>query len=125
MKKIIAAFDGLKFSESARDYALDIAKQTHTHLVGVFMDDPSYTSYKIYELIGKEGVSAATLNTFEAKDQSTRDAAAKNFEKACQKQGIEYTIHHDRKIAIQALKHESIYCDLLIIHKIVTGYRHK
>lgn len=28
---------------------------------------------------------------------------------------MEYTIHHDRNIAIQELKHESIYTDLLII----------
>ena len=28
---------------------------------------------------------------------------------------MEYTVHHDRKIAIQELKHESIYTDLLII----------
>ncbi len=127
MKKIIAAFDGLKFSASTRDYAIDIAKQTNTHLVGVFMDDPSYSSYKIYELIAKEGVSANTLNKLEAKDQLTRDAAAKNFEKACQKVGLEYNIHHDRKIAIQALKHESIYCDLLIIDtgETLTHYKEK
>ena len=115
MQKIIAAFDGLKFSESTRDYAIDIAKQTKTHLVGVFMDDPSYTSYKIYELITKEGASVDNLNKYEAKDQATRDKAAKNFEKACQQEGLEYNIHHDRKIAIVALKHESIYSDLLII----------
>jgi len=127
MKKIIAAFDGLKFSESTRDYAMDIAKQTTTHLVGVFMDDPTYTSYKIYELIAKEGVSADSLNKFEAKDQATRDAAAKIFEKACLKEGLEFTIHHDRKIAIQALKHESIYCDLLIIDsgETLTHYKEK
>ena len=115
MQKIIAALDGLKFSAGTRDYAIDIVKQTKTHLVWVFMDDPTYTSYKIYELIAKEGASVDKLNKYEAKDQATRDAAAKNFEKACQKEGLEFNIHHDRKIAIQALKHESIYCDLIII----------
>jgi hypothetical protein len=39
MKKIIAAFDGLKFSGSTRDYAIDIAKQANTHLAGVFMEE--------------------------------------------------------------------------------------
>ena len=127
MQKIIAAFDGLKFSESTREYAVDIAKQTNTHLVGVFMDDPSYTSYKIYELITKDGVSADTLKKYEEKDQSTRTIAAKNFEKACQKEGLEHNLHHDRKIAIQALKHESIYCDLLIIDsgETLTHYKEK
>lgn len=79
------------------------------------MDDQSYTSYKIYELIAKEGVSLDKLKKFETKDKATRDAAAENFEKACQQSGLEYTVHHDRNIAIQQLKHESIYTDLLII----------
>ncbi len=115
MKKIIAAFDGLKYSQSTRDYAIDLAKQTDTHLVGVFMDDFTYTSYKIYELITKEGVSESRLKKLESQDQAKRSAAAENFEKACQKAGIEHSIHHDRKIALQELKHESIYTDLLII----------
>jgi uncharacterized protein len=115
MKKIIAAFDGLKYSESTRDHAIYIAKQTNTHLVGVFMDDPTYTSYKIYEMIMKEGASDDKLRKFEAKDKATRDAAAADFDKACQQPGLEYAIHHDRKIAIQDLKHESIYADLLVI----------
>ena len=115
MKKIIAAFDGLKYSGSTRDYAIYLAKQTNTHLVGIFMDDPTYTSYKIYELIVKEAVSEDKLKIFEAKDKATRAAAAENFEKACQQSGLEYTLHHDRNIAIQDLKHESIYADLLVI----------
>jgi nucleotide-binding universal stress UspA family protein len=115
MQKIIAAFDGLKFSESTRDYAIDIARQSSTHLVGVFLDDPTYTSYKIYDLMSKGGLAPESLNTLEEKDQSVRNMAATNFEKACQAAGLEFNIHHDRKIAIQALKHESIYSDLLII----------
>ena len=115
MKKIIAAFDGLKYSESTGDYAIYLSKQTNTHLVGVFMDDQIYTSYKIYDLIAKEGVSEDKLKKFEAKDKTARDAAAENFEKACKHSGLEYTVHHDRNIAIQELKHESIYADLLII----------
>ena len=49
MKKIIAAFDGLKFSVSTRDYAIQISQTNDAHLVGVFLDD--HTSYKIYDLI--------------------------------------------------------------------------
>ena len=90
MEKIIAAFDGLQYSESTRDYAVDLAKQADTHLVGVFLDDPSYTSYKIYDLIAKEGVSEDKLNKFELKDKSARAASSADFEKACQKAGLEY-----------------------------------
>jgi nucleotide-binding universal stress UspA family protein len=115
MKKIIAAFDGLKYSESSRDYAVNLAKQTNAHLYGVFMDDPTYTSYKIYDLIAKEGVSGEKLKKLEAKDKTTRRVATENFEAVCKKGGLEYTVHHDHNIAILDLKHESIYADLVII----------
>jgi len=127
MKKIIAAFDGLKYSESTKDYAIYIAKQSNTHLVGVFMDDPIVTSYNIYELIVKEGASGEKLKKYKAKDNATRAKAAKKFEMACQAGGIEYTVHHDHNIAIQELKHESIYADLLIIdsNETLTHYTEK
>jgi hypothetical protein len=115
MKKIIAAFDGLKYSSATSHYAVNLAKQTHTHLVGVFMDDPTNTSYKIYELITNEGVSGEKLKQMEDADIATRKIASVKFEKACQEEGLEYTIHHDRNFALQEVKHESIYADLLII----------
>jgi hypothetical protein len=33
MKKIIAVIDGLKYSDSATEYAVHVAKQTGSHLV--------------------------------------------------------------------------------------------
>lgn len=115
MKKIILAFDGLKYSESTRDYGMYLAAQTKTHLVGVFMDDPTYTSYKVYELLTNDGLSPQKLKKMEEKDKATRQAAAADFEKKCQQNKLEFTIHHDRSIAIHELKHESIYADLLVI----------
>jgi hypothetical protein len=115
MEKILAAFDGLQYSNSTKEYAIYLAKQTATHLVGVFMDDLTYTSYKIYELVTKQGVSEEKLNQYRLKDKAIRDKAAHDFSTACQEAGIEYVVHHDRNIAIQDLKHESIYADLLII----------
>src|SRR5678816_3524880 len=100
MKKIIAAFDGLKYSEATKSYAVYLAKQTNTHLVGVFMDDPIYTSYKIYQLIVKEAASEDEVRKYQARDQDTRAAAEKKFETACQDSGVEYSIHHDRDVAI-------------------------
>lgn len=115
MKKIIAAFDGLKYSTCTRDYAVEIAKQSDAHLVGVFLDDATYTSYKIYELLADQGISESKLKKYEAKDKLTRKSASADFENACQKASLQYTIHHDHNIAINELKHESIYADLLII----------
>jgi hypothetical protein len=53
MKKIIVAFDGLKFSESTRDHAIEPAKQSSAYLVGVFLEDLSYHSYSAYDVIKK------------------------------------------------------------------------
>jgi len=115
MKKIIAAFDGLKFSQGTKRCALLLAKKTDAHLVGVFLDDPTYTSYKIYEAIKTDGLSDATLKKLEEKDKAIRTTASIGFEKACQQEGLEFTIHHNKNIAIQGLKQESIYTDLMII----------
>ncbi|HEY0678486.1 MAG TPA: universal stress protein [Chitinophagaceae bacterium] len=116
MKKFIAAIDGLKYSEGTTDYAVHLARQANAHLVGVFLDDFTYHSYKIYELVGDEveDIMERRLK-FEEKDESARRQAVSYFEDKCRGAGIEYTIHHDRNIALQELLHESIYADLLII----------
>ena len=114
MKKIIAAFDGLKYSANTADCAVDIAKQTGAHVTGVFLDDFTRTSYTQYDLV-KENASEREMRKYEAKDNDTRDEAAIEFETACRQAGVQYNIHRDRNIAIQELLHESIYADLLII----------
>jgi nucleotide-binding universal stress UspA family protein len=115
MKKIIAAIDGLKYSESTVQYAVQIAKQVNAHLVGIMLDDPTYTSYMVYDLIVKQKVTDETLKQFEEKDKKTRSKSAELFETACRKAGITFSVHHDKNIALQELLHESIYCDLLVI----------
>jgi hypothetical protein len=127
MKKITAAFDGLKYSQSTKDYAIEIVKHTTAHLVGIFLDDKFYTSYKIYDLIINEGVPIQKLKKYDEKDAETRRKAALDFEKGCQKAKLEYTIHHDRNIAVQEIIHESIYTDLLVIgaEETLTSYQEK
>lgn len=85
MKNIIAAFDGLKFSESTNKYAIEIARHSNTHLGGIFLDDFTYHSYKIYDLINDKGVSDLKLTQLEDKDSKAREESVKKFEIACQK----------------------------------------
>jgi nucleotide-binding universal stress UspA family protein len=124
MKKIIVALDGLKLSHSAVQYAIAIAAQEHAHLIGVFLDDITYHSYKIYELTNAEGVSESKRAALEEGDVEKRTQAAIYFNEACENAGIHYNVHHNRNIAIQELLHESIYADLLIIenHETLTHY---
>jgi len=116
MKKFIVAIDGLKYSPAATDYAVHLAKQAYAHLVGVFLDDFTYHSYKIYEMVSEEdeGIEQRRME-LENRDEALRSRAVTYFEKACQQAGLNYTIHHDRNIALRELLHESIYADLLII----------
>lgn len=120
MNKLIAAFDGLKYSTSTRDYALYIAAETKAHLVGVFLDDPTYTSYKIYELISDVDSPVQKMKELDETDKTTRAAAVADFETCCTAKKIPYTVHHDRRIAVTELKHESIYADLLVIQSAET-----
>lgn len=115
MKKIIVALDGLKLSKSAVQYAVAIAARQQAYLVGVFLDDVTYHSYKIYELTGPEGVSEGKRAVLEEADVETKEKSVAYFKLACDKASLNYSVHHDRNIAIRELLHESIYADLLII----------
>ncbi|NEU07589.1 universal stress protein [Flavihumibacter sp. R14] len=114
MKKIIAAFDGLKFSASTQQHALDIAPHDSL-LVGVFLDDFTHHSFKLTDMVGDEGVSAEKIKQLVDKDVLTRKESVAAFENGCQQAGIKYIVHHDKSIALQELVKETIYSDLLII----------
>ena len=115
MKKIIAAFDGLKFSESLAEYAVGIAKQSDAHLVGISLEDITYHSYLFYDLVDDRENIDTRIRKLDKKDIRKRRLSSLAFEAACQAAGINYSIHHDKSIALQELLHESIYADLLII----------
>lgn len=117
MKKIIAAFDGLHYSESTQQYAIDMALESNAHLVGVFLDDVTYHSYKMWQVVGNGGVDEEKWDMLEGRDKAARLEATALFDEACREAGLEFTIHHDRNVAINELLHESIYADMVIIDK--------
>ncbi|HEX6334580.1 MAG TPA: universal stress protein [Flavisolibacter sp.] len=116
MKKFIAAFDGLKFSESTQEYAIYAAKNCNAHLVGVFLEDFTRHRYSIAEVSTYNGADFDEhLKDLNHQEQEERDRAVSLFEEACTRNGVTFTIHRDKNIALQELLHESIYSDLLII----------
>ncbi len=127
MKKIIAAIDGLKYSDSTVKHAIGLARQSNAHLVGLMLDDFTYHSYKIFELAGDEGIDELKHRRLEKRDQETRKRSVIEFEILCKKAGINYSIHYDRNIALQELLHESVYADLLVIdsRETLTHYEEK
>ena len=125
MQKIVVAFDGLNYAKSSQDGAIYLAQLTGAHLVGVFLDDPTYNSYRIHEMLTKGSVTESSLRELNKTDAATRKAAAEKFSKACQKEGIHFSVHHDRHLALNDLKHESIYADLLMISSAETFTHYK
>jgi len=115
MKKISAAFDGLKFSKGTLAYALKFAKNSKTLLSGVFLESFLYHSYGLYDMVGSQGISQVKIKQLEEKDKETRRRSSAIFEKACKKARITYAIHHDENFALQELLKESIYSDLVLI----------
>lgn len=117
MKKIIAAFDGLKYNEATAEYAINIAKQSNAHLVGIFLDDLIYHSYRFKDLIEGDEVSDKKLKQMDEKDKATRKHAIDLFKKKCEHASLEFSVHHDKNVAVKDLLRESVYSDLLVLSK--------
>lgn len=115
MKKIIAAFDGLKYSASTERYATGLACREDRILTGVFLEDFTYHSYKLFDMVGSQGVSPEKVHSLMEQDAARRQEAVRQFTQACERSSIRNLIHQDRSIAIQELLRETIYADMLII----------
>ena len=117
MKKIIGAFDGYKFSESTRDYTIYIAKHSNAHLVGVFLDDLLYHSYRLSQVRFDGNSGQGNLKQLNKEDEEKRESAVHLFESEAQNAKLNYSIHRDKDAAFPDLLHETIYSDLLVIYK--------
>lgn len=126
MKKFIAAFDGLKFSEGTLQYAIYFAKASDAHLVGVFLEDFTRHSYSIADITRYEGDAFERhMHDLNERDKDERNDSIGRFEQACQDMSVNFSVHRDRNVAIQELLHESIYADLLIINAAETMSRYE
>jgi nucleotide-binding universal stress UspA family protein len=125
MKKYLAVFDGYKLSKSTMQYAIQLAKITKAHLIGVFLDEFIYRSYSAYKVMTRYQNYDSIIKKLDEKDKKKRDTAVLNFQTACEKSGINFSVHRDRSIASQELKHESMFADLIIINEYETFTRYK
>jgi hypothetical protein len=125
MLNFLAVFDGYKLSNSTIDYAMHLTKTLKAHLVGVFLDEFVYRSYSAYKVMTTHKNYEAVMKELDKKDSAKRDEAVKLFQKACAKSGISFSIHRNKSIALQELKHESMFADLIIINEYETFTNHK
>lgn len=113
MKKILLAFDGCHFSEGAFEFAKALNNLSPSLLTGVFSPLIDYSSLWSYSV----GVSGQLLvPALEDDDVETVGKNIDRFEASCRSAGIEYRVHKDfTDFALQALKKESRFADLLLI----------
>lgn len=116
MKKIIVAIDGLNYKNDTIEFAISMANHLHGHLVGLFLNDRTYHSYKIYAADAGKVMTDEEIKRAEAGDIELRQDAVRLFERACDLHQVPYSVHENRNIALPELIHESIYADLLIMH---------
>ena len=125
MKKFLAVFDGYKMSKSTLDYAIQLTQTAHASLVGVFLDEFIYRSYSAYKVMTTYNDYDKLIKEFDEKDKKKRDAAVLQFQKACEKSKITFSVHRNKSIALQELKHESMFADLIIINEYETFTKYK
>ncbi len=127
MKNFLAVFDGYKMSDTTMEYAIRLAKVANARLTGVFLDDFFYRSFSVYRVLTTHENYETVIKKLDAKDKKKRDEAAQRFQKASEKAKINFSIHRDKNIAIQELKHESMFADLIIINEneTFTTYKEK
>lgn len=116
MEKIIVAIDGLNFKAPTVEFAATMTFRLQGHLVGVFLHDSTYHSYKIYSMELGKLMTDKEIEREELKDRALRQNAIQEFESICKKHRIRYSVREDRDIALPELVHESIYADLLVIN---------
>ncbi len=125
MKKFLAVFDGYKISKSTMAYAQELAYFSNAHLVGVFLDELFYQTYNITKIMKNYEKPEEIIRQLDEKDKKKREDAVRIFEQSCAKAKINFSVHRNNKIALQDLKHESMFADLIIISEHETFSRYK
>lgn len=128
MKKFVAAFDGLRFSESTLTYSLQLAKKEKAKLYGLFLEDPYLHGYDMEDLLKKTGGSLSSRKReLDRIDAKTRAISISRFEQACKKADVACTIRKQHRLALDELLAECLYADLLVIssHEALRPHRQK
>ena len=119
MKKIIAAFDGLRFSASTLEEAISLAQRHSAHLVGVFLQEFVHTGFAVFEAVETQSYPAGKemVDRLHRQDAADSKASVDLFEKSCREAGLSHSVHCDKNSALEDILHESIFADILLIDR--------
>ncbi|MBS1685039.1 MAG: universal stress protein [Bacteroidetes bacterium] len=110
-KRIILAMEGDRLATSALRYAIDIAKDSGSVLIGVFLRDLKYAGFTYATMLGTDTTGYAVLG------QAEKAATEKNigtFEQKCSAAGVSHHVLMAQDAPIGALIEESAFADLII-----------
>ncbi len=114
MKNFLVVFDGYKIGAATLEYALQAAKTCHAGLSAVFLNDPSDRKDSAKKAAGSRGVLGPAKRMKDI-DKKKRELAIQQFQRACSKVFIPYTVNTEKKSSAKELVHDSMFADLLII----------
>lgn len=113
--KILAAFDGTKYSEGASKYAIEIAKLTNSLLVGVFIQDMRYINFTYAYAWDQPFVDMTSIEESQHAEREKINLNIKLFHHSCEEKGVKHKVHLDKGVPLQELMHESAFSDMIII----------
>lgn len=114
MNKVLAAFDGLKLSESTMEYAMYLAKEFENHITATFLEDIVFRPELNQGVTASFASGKAAASTLVKKETAILPAIEilkKEFNEAA----IKYDIQKSDLIAIQALLAASHFADMILI----------
>lgn len=115
MRKVLAVFDGLKYSDGASKYAIELAKATNSLLVGVFVQDMRYMNVAQAFTWDQPYIDFSSIEEIEREDKEKIDLNIALFNRLCNERGIRHKVHLDRGVPLQEVLRESIFADYIII----------
>ena len=118
MEKILLVNDTDRIDRSAIEFACYMAKLTHSHVTGVFIEN--FGKEEVPEMIKVHGTPVVeTIVASDLPDYLTQKTTLQEnitfFKEACERRGVSSSVHQDKGDPIQELINESRFADLIII----------
>lgn len=122
MKKILAIFDGTKYSPSTSRYAMELASYSGAMLVGVFIRDMRFSNYTYAYTWDQPFVDFEAVEAVEHEDAAKIKLNISLFNQTCDAKGIHHKVHLDKGVPVQEVIKESVFADMIVIDSQTTFF---
>jgi nucleotide-binding universal stress UspA family protein len=116
MKKILVAFDGSFYSESALSYAIQLAGYDNSLAQGVFIEDlTAYHQFSpLFDVPDLFDLSDHVLADLKNENLQNIEININRFEQSCKSAGIQYAIEKKSGIPAMDLLEETAFADVVV-----------